>query len=224
MQKKAVILFSGGLDSTTCLAIAKDQGYLPYTLSCSYGQKHSFELETARKAAEYYNVKQHKVVSVTLDSLGGSALTDNAIDVPDFSESENIPDTYVPARNTVFLSIALGFAETIGATDIFLGINAVDYSGYPDCRPQFLQAFEDLANLATKKGVEGAKFKIHAPLLELNKADIIKMGMALGVDYSKTASCYRLDSQGRACGTCDSCHYRKLGFKEAGLADPTLYS
>jgi len=224
MQKKAVILFSGGLDSTTCLAIAKDLGFIPYTLSFSYGQKHNFELEAAKRTAKSFKVKEHRVISVNLDAFGGSALTDKSIDVPNFQSSKDIPVTYVPARNTIFLSIALGYAEKIGASDIFIGINAVDYSGYPDCRPEFLKAFETVANLATKKGIEGFNFNIHAPLLDLDKADIIKKGVSLGVDYSKTTSCYRLDDQGRACGSCDSCHYRKLGFEEAGIKDPTIYS
>ncbi len=223
MQKKAVILFSGGLDSTTCLAVAKDMGFKTYALSFDYGQKHSFELEAANINAKDFGVEEHKVVNVGLNILGGSALTDKSIEVPDFSSNKEIPNTYVPARNTIFLSIALGYAETIGSSDIFIGINAVDYSGYPDCRPEFLDAFEVLANLATKKGVEGSKVKLHAPLLRLDKAEIIKLGVSLGVDYGKTTSCYRLDASGRACGLCDSCHYRRLGFLGAGIEDPTNY-
>lgn len=223
MQKKAVILFSGGLDSTTCLAIAKDQGFAPYTLSFSYDQKHKFELDAANRIAKQLGSIQHKVVSLSLGVLGGSALTDVNIDVPDYQVIDSIPVTYVPARNTIFLSIALGWAEIIQSSDIFIGINAVDYSGYPDCRPDYLHAFEKLAQLATKAGVEGGQYKIHAPLLTLNKSQIILEGMRLGVDYSQTISCYRLDEQGRACGRCDSCFYRKLGFSEAGVADPTRY-
>lgn len=220
MPKKAVILFSGGLDSTTCLAIAKSQGFDCYALSFCYGQKHSSEIDVAKRIAKAANVVEHKIV--TLD-LGGSALTDADQHVEDFKGDGVIPTTYVPARNTVFLSVALGWAEVIGAFDIFIGANVMDYSGYPDCRPEFLRAFEKLADLATKAGVEGAHYRVNAPLLHLTKADIVKEGLRLGVDYSATVSCYRADQEGRACGTCDSCTYRKKGFAEAGIVDPTRY-
>lgn len=223
MQKKAVILFSGGLDSTTCLAIAKDQGFAPYTLSFSYDQKHKFELDAAGKIAKQQGAIEHKIVSLSLGLLGGSALTDTNIEVPDYQGSHDIPVTYVPARNTIFLSIALAWAEVLEAFDIFIGINAVDYSGYPDCRSEYLKAFESLSNLATKAGVEGGKYSIHAPLLHWNKSQIILEGVRLGVDYSQTTSCYRLDAEGRACGNCDSCFYRKEGFNKAGMMDPTRY-
>ncbi|MDA8561712.1 7-cyano-7-deazaguanine synthase QueC [Gammaproteobacteria bacterium] len=223
MNKKAIILFSGGLDSTTCLAIAKDRGYIPYSLSFEYDQKHSFEICAAEKIAKSLGSEQHKVVSLSLGVLGGSALTDEKIDVPDFKNNTIIPVTYVPARNAIFLSIALGWAEIVGALDIFIGINAVDYSGYPDCRPDFLNAFEKLSNLATRQMENGVKYKIHAPLLEMTKSEIILEGTRLGVDYSHTVSCYRLDSSGKACGKCDSCFYRKSGFLKAGIKDPTKY-
>lgn len=223
MQKKAVILFSGGLDSTTCLAIAKDRGFIPYTLSFSYDQKHKVELDAAARIAKQLGSAEHKVISLSLGLLGGSALTDTEIDVPDYQGNLDIPVTYVPARNTIFLSIALAWAEVLDAFDIFIGINAVDYSGYPDCRPEYLKAFESLSNLATKAGVEGGKYNLHAPLLTLDKSQIILEGMRLGVDYSQTTSCYRLNAEGRACGRCDSCFYRKEGFKKAGVEDPTRY-
>ncbi len=223
MQKKAVILFSGGLDSTTCLAIAKDQGFIPYTLSFSYDQKHKFELDAAEKIAKQQGSVEHKVVPLSLGLVGGSALTDPTIEVPDYQQSQEIPVTYVPARNTIFLSIALAWAEVLNAFDIFIGINAVDYSGYPDCRPEYLKTFEKLSNLATRAGVEGGKYSIHAPLLHWDKSQIILEGMRLGVDYSQTTSCYRLDVEGRACSRCDSCYYRKEGFKKAGIEDPTKY-
>jgi 7-cyano-7-deazaguanine synthase len=224
MQKKAVILFSGGLDSTTCLAIAKNQGFACYALSFQYGQKHSVELESAKKTAKLFQVVDHKILPIALHELGGSSTTDQNLQIPDFQEgSTEIPNTYVPARNTVFLSIALGWAEVLGASDIFIGATAVDYSGYPDCRPEYLKAFEDLANLATRAAIEGARFRIHAPLVHLTKGEIIREGLRLGVDYAATISCYRADSLGRACGRCDSCTYRKKGFKEAGVADPTVY-
>jgi len=224
MQKKAVILFSGGLDSTTCLAIAKEQGFTPYALSFNYGQKHSVELENAKKIAKLAGVAEHKIIPLSLNELGGSSLTDVNLSVPDYQGEAKIPNTYVPARNTVFLSIALGWAEVLGAFDIFIGANELDYSGYPDCRPEYLRAFEVLANLATKAGVEGARFHIHSPLLNLSKSKIIQEGMRLGVDYGMTVSCYRADSKGHACGKCDSCVYRKKGFNEAGVSDPTLYA
>lgn len=223
MSKKAVILLSGGLDSTTCLAIAKQQGFECYALSFNFGQKHNVELESAKHVATMLGAHEHKVLPLALGELGDSALTDKNIDVPDYAGDNQIPSTYVPARNTVFLAIALGWAEVLGAFDIFIGANDVDYSGYPDCRPEYLHAFETLANLATKAGVEGARFHIHAPLLRLSKSEIIQKGVELGIDYGLTVSCYRADAQGRACGKCDSCVYRKKGFKEAGVSDPTRY-
>lgn len=221
-MKKAVVLFSGGLDSTTCLAIASAQNYTCYALSFAYGQRHIVELEAAKKIAKARHVV-HRIVTVDLGQFGGSALTDHHLAVPDYQGGAEIPMTYVPARNTIFLAIALGFAESIGAFDIFIGANAVDYSQYPDCRPEYIDAFQNLANLATKAGAEGATFRIHAPLLALKKSEIIQKGYALGVDYGLTVSCYRLDEQGRACGSCDSCVYRARGFLEAGVIDPTLY-
>jgi 7-cyano-7-deazaguanine synthase len=222
MIKKAVILVSGGLDSTTVLSMAMDQGYECYTLSFDYGQRHRSELEAAQRVSRAMAVKEHKVVRLDLGTIGGSALTDVAIDVPEF-ETEGIPVTYVPARNTVFLSIALGWAEVLGANDIFLGVNAVDYSGYPDCRPQYIAAFETMANLATKATVEGQDLSIHAPLIDMTKAEIVRAGMALGVDYSQTVSCYQASLDSLACGKCDSCRLRQQGFIEAGVKDPTRY-
>lgn len=221
MRKKAVILFSGGLDSTTCLAIAKDEGYECYVLGFDYGQKHLVELENSKRIAKAFQVAEHKIV--TLPLFGGSALTDSNLSVPDFEGNQHIPITYVPARNTIFLAMALGWAEVIQAYDIFIGINAVDYSGYPDCRPEYLHAFQAMANLATKAGVEGSQFQIHTPLIQLNKSEIIQKGLKLGIDYSMTISCYRADEKGHACGTCDSCTYRKKGFQEAGVKDSTIY-
>jgi len=223
VKHKAVILFSGGLDSTTCLAIAKSQGFACYALSFDYGQKHHAELAGATKLAKLFDVTEHKIVKLALNDFGGSALTDQRISVPDYQGDGKIPSTYIPARNTIFLSIALGWAEVINAVDIFLGANHLDYSGYPDCRPEYLSAFETMANLATKAGVEGQHFKIHAPLLQLHKHQIIREGLRLGIDYSMTFSCYRLDTHGRACGRCDSCVHRKKGFAEAGVPDPTQY-
>lgn len=223
MQKKAVILFSGGLDSTTCLAMAKAEGFDCYALSFDYGQKHNVELEGAKKIAKKWGVVEHKIIPLALGQLGGSSLTDKDVEVPDYQGNDAIPSTYVPARNTVFLAIALGWAEVLEAFDIFIGANDVDYSGYPDCRPEYLKAFETLANLATKAGVQGEHFHIHAPLLRLKKSEIIQQGMKLGVDYGMTISCYRADREGRACGTCDSCTFRKKGFIDAGVVDPTLY-
>ncbi len=222
MQKKAIILLSGGLDSITVLAKAKQQGYQCYALSYDYGQRHNAELDASKKIAHNYQVEMHKVINLGLGDIGGSALTDDHIAVPD-TPQQGIPVTYVPARNTVFLSIALGWAEVIGAYDIFIGVNAVDYSGYPDCRPAFIEAFQRLANLATKAGVEGTEIKIHAPLIQLSKTEIIKQGIALGVDYKATVSCYSANKQGRACGVCDACRLRKIGFKEAQVEDPTRY-
>lgn len=222
MAKKAIVLFSGGLDSTTCLAFAKNKGYDCLVLSFNYAQRHSVELEAAKKIAATYNV-QHQIFNIPINQFGGSALTDNTISVPEYTGSSDIPLTYVPARNTIFLSIALGWAEMLNAQDIFIGVSAVDYSGYPDCRPEYLMAFQKLAQLATKAGVEGRELKIHAPLLHLSKAETILLGKSLGVDYSATVSCYQADKDGRACGKCDSCILRKNGFKEANMSDPTLY-
>jgi 7-cyano-7-deazaguanine synthase len=222
----AVILLSGGLDSTTTLAVAKSQGFTPYALSVDYGQRHRVELDRAAAIARVMGVAEHRTVKLDLRSIGGSALTDK-IDVPKGRSSEEmghgIPVTYVPARNTILLGLALGYAETVGAFDLFIGANVLDYSGYPDCRPEFLEAFERLANLATKAGVEGGQFHVHAPLLKMTKAEIIREGTRLGVDYSSTLSCYDPDEQGRACATCDSCLLRKKGFAEAGATDPTSY-
>lgn len=220
--RKAVVLLSGGLDSATVLAWAKAQGYACYALSFDYGQRHNVELEAARRIAEAAGCLAHKTVHVGFDAIGGSALTDSNIAVPQQPQA-GIPVTYVPARNTVFLAFALGWAEVLGALDIFIGVNAVDYSGYPDCRPEYIAAFQNLAQLATKAGVEGARFHIHTPLIQLSKADIIRLGSQLGVDYSLTVSCYAADSQGRACGRCDSCRLRRAGFEQAGIADPTRY-
>ena len=222
MSKKAVILVSGGLDSTTVVAMAKSQGFDCYTLSFDYGQRHRSELEAAQRVSVNMTVCEHKVVKLDLGTIGGSALTDESIAVPE-EETSGIPVTYVPARNTVFLSIALGWAEVLGANDIFLGVNAVDYSGYPDCRPEYISAFETVANLATKSGVEGQKLSIHAPLIDMTKAQIIQSGLALGVDYSQTVSCYQANLEGQACGRCESCRLRKQGFEQAAVKDPTRY-
>ena len=224
---KAVVLLSGGLDSATVLAIAKQQGFDLYALSIDYGQRHRLELDAARRVCQSLGVKQHQIFQLDLRQFGGSALTAN-IDVPkDRSDTEltsGIPITYVPARNTIFLSLALGWAEVLGAFDLFIGVNAVDYSGYPDCRPEFIREFAELARLATKAGVERTgRFTIHSPLISLTKADIIRRGVALGVDYSLTTSCYDPDPTGRPCGHCDSCQIRRRGFAEAGLADPLPY-
>lgn len=222
MQDKAIVLLSGGLDSITVLALAKKQGYACYALSFDYGQRHNAELNAAKKIAENYRVVEHKIISLGLNSIGGSALTDEHIAVPD-SPQEGIPVTYVPARNTIFLAFALGWAEVLNAHDIFIGVNAIDYSGYPDCRPEFIEAFQKLANLATKAGVEGRPISIHTPLISMSKADIIKQGIQLGVDYRQTVSCYSADQNGYACGVCDACRLRKAGFAEAQVDDPTLY-
>lgn len=221
-QKKAVILLSGGLDSATVVAMAKADGYACYTMSFDYGQRHRAELQAAERVARQLGVIEHKVMGLDLNGMGGSALTDESIAVPE-SPSAGIPVTYVPARNTVFLSLALGWAEVLDARDIFIGVNAVDYSGYPDCRPEFVEAFERMANLATKAGVEGNGFRIQAPLQYLSKAQIIQAGVARGVDYGLTVSCYQADEQGRACGKCDSCRLRADGFAAAGISDPTPY-
>jgi len=221
-MKKAVILFSGGLDSTTCLALAKSQGFSCYAVSFDYGQKHSVELSAAIRIAETFQAK-HVIITIPNNQFSGSALTDSTIAVPDFNHSSNIPVTYVPARNTIFLSFALGLAESLQAKDIFIGVSAIDYSGYPDCRPEYIAAFQTLANLATKAGVEEGNIKIHSPLIYLNKADTIKLGLSLGVNYAHTISCYKANKDGHACGKCDSCYLRKKGFLDAGVADPTLY-
>ena len=220
---RAVVLVSGGLDSSTVLAIARSQGFECYALSVDYGQRHKAELEASKRMASLLGAFAHKQVHVDLGSMGGSALTDASIAIPEKAES-GIPVTYVPARNTIMLSIALGWAEVLGARDIFLGINAVDYSGYPDCRPEFLAAFETMANLATKAGVEGRGFSIHAPLLHMSKADIVRKGAQLGVPYEHTVSCYQADKDGRACGRCDACRLRAQGFCEAGITDLTRYA
>jgi 7-cyano-7-deazaguanine synthase len=221
-QKRAVILVSGGLDSTTVLAMARARGYACYTLSFDYGQRNRAELLAAERVSAAVGDVEHKVVKLNLDTIGGSALTDTGIAVPE-EATEGIPVTYVPARNTVFLSIALGWAEVLGADDIFIGVNAVDYSGYPDCRPEYIAAFETMANLATKAGVEGRKITIHTPLMNLGKGAIIEAGISLGVDYGLTVSCYQATDQGLACGLCDSCRLRREGFEQAGVPDPTRY-
>ena len=223
-MKKAVVLLSGGLDSATVLAIARAQGFECHTISFDYGQRHRAELNAAAKLSKQMGAKTHRVMNMDMRAIGGSALTDNAIDVPTSGVEEGaIPVTYVPARNTVFLSYALGLAEVLQADHIFIGVNAVDYSGYPDCRPEYIAAFEKMANLATKAGVEGHKMHIETPLIDLTKAQIIQKGVENGVDYSLTVSCYQADEEGRACGICDSCRLRKQGFIDAGIADPTLY-
>jgi 7-cyano-7-deazaguanine synthase len=220
---KAVVLVSGGLDSATVLAMARARGYTCHALSFDYGQRHRTELQAAARVATALGAVEHKTITLDLAGIGGSALTDAAIAVPE-QASDGIPVTYVPARNTVFLALALGWAEVLAAQDIFIGVNAVDYSGYPDCRPEFIAAFEKTANLATRAGVEGRPFHIHTPLMQLSKAGIIQEGQRLGVDYAITVSCYQADDQGRACGRCDSCRLRREGFAAAGLADPTRYA
>ena len=222
MSDKAVVLVSGGLDSSTVLALALQQGYRCYTLSFDYGQRHRSELEAAKRVSELMKVEEHKIVRLDLGTIGGSALTDTTIDVPE-QETAGIPVTYVPARNTVFLSIALGWAEVLEADTIFLGVNAVDYSGYPDCRPEYISSFEAMANLATRVGVEGNKLSIQAPLIDMTKGEIISAGASLGVDYSQTVSCYQASIEGLACGKCDSCRLRIEGFNQAGISDPTRY-
>lgn len=221
-RPKAVVLLSGGLDSATCLAMAQADGFDCVALSFDYGQRHASELEAARRVAQALGVHDHRVIQLDLRAIGGSALTDSRIAVPE-AATDGIPVTYVPARNTVFLAIALGLAEVVKAHDIYIGVNAVDYSGYPDCRPAFIAAFEQLANLATKAGVEGQHCHIRTPLIDLSKADIIRRGAALGVNYGLTISCYQADADGRACGRCDSCRLRAKGFVDAGLPDPTHY-
>lgn len=222
MSDKAVVLVSGGLDSSTVLALALQQGYRCYTLSFDYGQRHRSELEAAKRVSELMKVEEHKIVRLDLGTIGGSALTDTTIDVPE-QETAGIPVTYVPARNTVFLSIALGWAEVLEADTIFLGVNAVDYSGYPDCRPEYISSFEIMANLATRAGVEGRKLSIQAPLIDMTKGEIVSAGASLGVDYSQTVSCYQASIEGLACGKCDSCRLRIEGFNQAGISDPTRY-
>lgn len=221
--KKAVVLLSGGLDSATVLAMAKADGYECHALSVAYGQRHSAELVAAVQVAQRLGAASHKHIQVNLDAIGGSALTDRSIAVPEV-EGRGIPVTYVPARNTMFLALALGQAEVVGAQALFIGVNAVDYSGYPDCRPAFIEAFQHLASVATKAGVEGAGFVVHTPLIAMSKGEIIRQGIALGVDFAETVSCYQADTQGRACGRCDSCRIRRDGFASAGLPDPTRYA
>ena len=221
--KRAVVLLSGGLDSATCLAIAREMGFETYALSIAYGQRHAAELTASLRVAQTLGAREHRLARVNLGEFGGSALTDPAIAVPENKENTGIPVTYVPARNTVMLSIALAWAEVLGANDIFVGVNAVDYSGYPDCRPEFIQAFETMANLATKVGVEGARLRIHAPLIKLSKGEIIRRGIELGVDYGLTVTCYQADDAGRACGSCEACRLRAAGFAAAAVPDPTPY-
>ncbi len=218
--RRAVVLLSGGLDSATCLAIAKSEGFACHCLSVDYGQRHAAELAAAGRVAATLGAVEHRIVHLDIGQFGGSALTDRAIAVPTGGVKPGIPVTYVPARNTIMLSLALGWAEILGARDIFVGVNAVDYSGYPDCRPEFIRAFERMANLATKAAVEGHYLKLHAPLIDLSKAEIIRLGTALGVDYGLTVSCYQADAEGCACGVCDACRLRRSGFAAAGLADP----
>lgn len=221
-SRTAVVLLSGGLDSATTLAVAINQGYNCHALSIDYGQRHAAEINAAQKVAATLRVQEHKILDIDLTQIGGSALTDAAIAVPE-QPTTGIPVTYVPARNTIFLALALAYAETRNAFDLFVGVNAVDYSGYPDCRPEYIAAFERTARLATKAGVAGGNFKIHTPLIQLSKAEIIQTGCRLGVDYSLTVSCYQADAQGRACGCCDACRIRAAGFRAAGVTDPTRY-
>jgi 7-cyano-7-deazaguanine synthase len=221
--KRAVVLVSGGMDSAVTLALARERGYACHALSVAYGQRHTSELDAAAQLARTLGALEHKTVQVDLRSIGGSALTADIAVPEDATGAAGIPVTYVPARNTIMLSIALGWAEVLGARDLFCGVNAVDYSGYPDCRPEFVEAFERLANLATKAGVEGAGLQVHAPLIRMSKADIVREGLRLGIDFAATVSCYQADAQGRACGHCDACHLRAEGFRAAGAADPTRY-
>jgi 7-cyano-7-deazaguanine synthase len=224
--KRAVVLLSGGLDSATCLAMARAEGYAAHALSFSYGQRHAVELTAAAALAESLGVEEHRILHIDLGLFGGSALTDSRLAIPENGpgDPEQIPITYVPARNSIFLSFGLAYAEVIDAQDIFIGVNAVDYSGYPDCRPAFIQAFQNMANLATRAGLEGARYRVRTPLLNLSKAEIIQQGTRLGVDYRLSVSCYQADAQGRACGRCDSCRFRAQGFAEAKLPDPTRYA
>lgn len=221
--RDAVVLLSGGLDSATVLALMQRDGYRAHALSVAYGQRHCAELTAAGRLVKTLGAVDHLVMHVDMDTIGGSALTDSHIAVPEAGTGSGVPITYVPARNTLFLSLALGYAETLGAYDLFIGVNSVDYSGYPDCRPAFIAAFEKLANLATRAAVDGARFRVHAPLQAMSKADIIRTGTALCVDYAATVSCYQADDAGRACGHCDACRFRRIGFEEAGLPDPTRY-
>ena len=222
MTRKAIVLLSGGMDSATTLAIARDSGYSCHALSINYGQRHAVELEAARRVASHARVREHKILNIDLTQIGGSALTDSRIAVPE-QPGTGIPATYVPARNTIFLALALAYAEVTQAFDIFIGVNAVDYSGYPDCRPEFIAAFEQTARLATKAGIEGGSLHLHAPLIQMSKSEIILTGSKLGVDYAQTVSCYQADAEGRACGSCDACRIRAAGFRAAGMADPTRY-
>lgn len=222
-MSKAVILLSGGLDSTTVLAIAQSQGFECYALSFDYGQKQRSELNAAKAIANKFRATEHRIMRVRLDDIGGSALTDSRLEVPKFNQSDEIPITYVPARNTIFLSFALAWAEVLDAQSIFIGVNALDYSGYPDCRPEYIQAYETMANLATKQSVEGDKIQIHTPLINLSKAEIIQQGLRLGVDYSMTTTCYQANDKGEACGECDACVLRQNGFDQANVDDPTRY-
>ncbi len=221
-ERKAVILLSGGLDSATALALAREQGFGCFALSLDYGQRHHSELDAAKRVAGAIGVVEHKIIPLDLGAFGGSALTDREIDIPE-QPGEGIPVTYVPARNTIFLSLALAWAEVLGAHDLFIGVNAVDYSGYPDCRPEYIEAFQRLCRLATRAGVEGGDFQVRAPLIDMSKAEIIRTGTRLGVDYGLTISCYAADAAGRACGKCDSCRLRRQGFRDAGITDPTHY-
>lgn len=221
-KRRCVVLLSGGLDSATTLAVARSQGFQCYALSIAYGQRHAAELEAASRVAQALGAHEHRIMRVDLAGIGGSALTDTRIAVPD-TPSAGIPVTYVPARNTMMLALALAWAEVLAATELLIGVNAVDYSGYPDCRPEFIRAFEALATYATKAGVEGARFTVRAPLIAMSKAQIIRLGVELGVDYSLTVSCYQADTDGRACGRCDSCRLRREGFEAAAVADPTRY-
>jgi 7-cyano-7-deazaguanine synthase len=222
-RARAVVLLSGGLDSSTALAWAREQGFDCYALSVSYGQRHQSELDAAARIARVLAAREHRVMQVDLAGIGGSALTDWSIALPE-TPAAGIPVSYVPARNTMLLALALGWAEVLGARDLVIGVNAIDFSGYPDCRPEFIRAFESLAALATKAGVDGARFRVHAPLIEMSKAEIIRAGVALGVDYAQTVSCYQADAEGRACGRCDSCRLRREGFEAAGVGDPTRYA
>jgi 7-cyano-7-deazaguanine synthase len=222
-MKPAIVLLSGGLDSTTCLAIARSEGYACYCLSVDYGQRHCAELLAAAQVATALGAREHRVLKLDLAQFGGSALTDQAIAVPTGGAASGIPVTYVPARNTILLSLALAWAEVLSSRDIFVGVNAVDYSGYPDCRPEYITAFEAMANLATKAAVEGAKLILHAPLIKLSKAEILQRGIALGIDYAMTVSCYQASDDGRACGVCDACRLRREGFTAAHIFDPTRY-
>lgn len=223
-ERRAIVLVSGGLDSATVLAVAREQGFACYAISFDYGQRHRAELGAATRVAAALGAREHRLLPIDLSAFGGSALTDMEIAVPETGVfADEIPVTYVPARNTVFLSLALAWAEVLDARDIFIGVNAVDYSGYPDCRPEFIQAFQSLANLATRAGVEGQAFTIHTPLIDLSKADIIRLGMTLEVDYAETVSCYQADATGAACGLCDSCRLRREGFESAAIPDPTRY-